>query len=60
MRLQLLEQNIGRHLKKNIWYKKDSEGRVVLGACLDMQIGFEVEKCRITDIHPVRRHQVRT
>lgn len=51
MRFQLFHQHIGRNLEDDVGNEENGEGGVVLGAGFQMEVGFEPQNGRITDIH---------
>lgn len=52
MRLQFLEQDIGRNLKNDIRDEENRQCRIIFGPMDNIQILLEPENRRITDIHP--------
>lgn len=53
MRFQFLQQDIGRDLEYNVGHKEYSECGIVLRSSRDVEIRFEPEYGRITDIDTV-------
>lgn len=55
MRLQLLEEDVGRDLATNVGHEKDRQRSVKFGTRLEVQIPLESQNGHIADINPVRR-----
>lgn len=50
MRLQLLHQHIGWDFEDDVGDEEDGKGSIILGAGLDIQVGFETQNGCVTDI----------
>jgi hypothetical protein len=51
MRLQFLEQDIGRDLKNNVGDEEDGQGRVVFCSLDDVEVLRETQDFGVTDVH---------
>lgn len=50
VRLQLLHQHVGRNFEDDVGDKEDGKGGVIFGSGLNIQVGFETQNGRVTDI----------
>jgi hypothetical protein len=50
MRLELLEQNIGRDLEEDVWDKKDNERVIITYSAGDVEVGFEAVDGGVGDV----------
>lgn len=50
MRLQLLHQHVGRNFEDDVGDEEDGKGSIIFGSGLDIQVGFETQNGRVTDI----------
>lgn len=55
MRLQLLEQNVGRNLADDVGHEEDRQCGIIAGASFEVQILLKSQNGRIANIDSVRR-----
>jgi hypothetical protein len=54
MRLQFLQEDIGRNLEDNIRHKENGQCSVVFSSCLNVQVLLQPQNRRITDVNTAK------